>query len=331
MRAVDIKGGKGPISALFINKDAPKPTPKGSQALVKIKAFGLNRMDLLQREGRYPLPPHAPSTLGVELSGTIESFGNAPEGGFSVGDEVFGLAYGGAYAEYIAVSTHMLIHKPNEISWEEAAGIPETWITALQAMYVVGDYKPGQSILWHAGGSVSFCGIQLAKADGAGAIYVTTSTQEKIDFCKSIGATEGFNYKEGDWSEGVLKHTDGKGVDLIIDVIGAEYFNQNLNAAAQECHIVSLGTMSGAVVRQPVDVSRFLRKRLRYEGSTLRARSEEYQGKLRDRLVELALPKFVDGSFKVYIERVFDWKDVQKAHELLASNTTKGKIICLVS
>ena len=126
MKAIDIKGGKGPISAMYINSDTPIPNPSGTQALVKIKAFGLNRMDLLQREGMYPLPPQAPSTMGVEFSGTIESFGSADhERGFKVGDEVFGLTYGGAYAEYVAVSTHMLIHKPDELSWEECAGIPE--------------------------------------------------------------------------------------------------------------------------------------------------------------------------------------------------------------
>ncbi|KIW31461.1 uncharacterized protein PV07_03109 [Cladophialophora immunda] len=331
MRAIDIKGGKGPLSALFINENAPKPVATRNQALVRIRAFGLNRMDILQREGRYAVPPQAPSTLGVEFSGTIEAIATE-QGSFNLGDEVFGLAYGGAYAEYIAVSTHTLIHKPKNLTWEEAAGIPETWFTALQAMYFVGGYKPGQSILWHAGaGGVALAGIQLAKADGASAIYVTTSTQEKIDFCKSAGATEGFNYKNGDWAADLLQYTNGKGVDLIIDVVGAGYFNQNLEAVAQEGHIVSLGTLGGAVIQQPVDISRFLKKRIRYEGSTLRSRNEQYQGKLRDRIIEIALPKFVDGSFKVYIERVFDWKDIQAAHELLAANTTKGKIICMIS
>lgn len=331
MRAVDIKGGKGPISAMFINPDTPKPTPKGSQALVKIKAFGVNRMDLLQREGRYPLPPQAPATMGVEFSGTIESFGSEPERGFNIGDEVFGLAYGGAYAEYIAVSTHMLVHKPKELSWEEAAGIPETWITATQALYLVGEFKPGMSVLWHAGASsVSISGIQLAKADGASAIYVTASTREKIDFCKSVGATEGFSYKEGDWAKALLKYTDGKGADLIVDFVGAGYFDQNLEAAAKDGHIVNLGNLGGNVVQGPVDVSRFLRKRLRFEGSSLRSRDEAYQGKLRDMLVERALPRFVDKRFKVYIQKVFKMEEIQEAHKLLESNQTMGKLICTV-
>lgn len=120
----DIENGKGGIDALFIN-EIPRPTPTSTQALVKVKAFGLNRMDLLQREGMYPVPPQAPKTLGVEFSGTIEELASESERGFKKGDAVFGLAYGGAYAEYIAVSTHMLVHKPDELSWEECAGIPE--------------------------------------------------------------------------------------------------------------------------------------------------------------------------------------------------------------
>jgi putative PIG3 family NAD(P)H quinone oxidoreductase len=331
MRAVDIKDGKGPISSMFINDQTAKPVPKGSQALIKIKAFGLNRMDLLQREGHYPLPPQAPSTMGVEFSGTIEAFGCDPERGFQVGDEVFGLAYGGAYAEYITVSTHMLVHKPKELSWVEAAGIPETWITATQALYLVGEFKPGMSVLWHAGASsVSIAGIQLSKADGASAIYVTASTKDKIDFCKSLGATEGFSYKEGDWAQALLKYTNGKGADLIVDFVGAGYFDQNLEAAARDAHIVNLGNLGGNVVQGPVDVSRFLRKRLRFEGSSLRSRDEAYQGRLRDMLVEHALPRFIDGRFKVIVEKVFKMEEIQEAHTLLASNQTMGKLICTV-
>ena len=121
----DIKNGTGPASSLFINASTSKPTASYGEAVVKIRAFGLNRMDLLQREGKYPVPPQAPKTLGVEFSGTIESLGSNVKDGFKVGDEVFGLAYGGAYAEYIAVNTHMLLHKPSHLGWEEAAGIPE--------------------------------------------------------------------------------------------------------------------------------------------------------------------------------------------------------------
>lgn len=333
MKAVDIHNGKGDASAMFINGQVPVPEPTGSQALVKIKAFGLNRMDLLQREGNYPVPPGASKILGVEFSGTIAKLPESSEveHGWKVGDEVFGLAYGGAYAEYIAVSTHMLIHKPAELSWEVCAGIPETWITATQALFLIGEFKKGQSVLWHAGASsVSIAGIQLAKAEGAGAIYVTASTQEKIDFCKGLGATDGFNYKESDWSKGLLKATDQKGVDVIVDFVGASYFNQNLDAVARDGRIVNLGFLGGNTVKGDVNIGRFLMKRCRFEGSSLRSRDENYQGKLRNQLVEHALPKFKSGEFHVPVEKVFKMSEIKHAHELMESNKTKGKLICTV-
>lgn len=310
----------------------PRPTPTSTQALVRVRAFGLNRMDLLQREGLYPLPPQAPSTMGVEFSGVIEELAGESERGFKKGDAVFGLAYGGAYAEYIAVSTHMLVHKPDELSWEQCAGIPETWITATQAMYMVAGYQPGQSILWHAGASsVSIAGIQLSRADGASKIFATTRQDEKCRFCEEeLGVTKAFNSEKGDWSEELLKATDGKGVDVIIDFMGAGFFQQNLNAAARDCHIVNLAALGGTKMKGGEDISAFFRKRVRYEGSSLRSRDEDYQGKLRDMLVEHALPKFKDGTFKVYIEKVFDWEQIVDAHQLMESNKTKGKLICTI-
>ncbi|KAF2115516.1 hypothetical protein BDV96DRAFT_612766 [Lophiotrema nucula] len=340
MRAVDIEGGKGPVSALHI-ADVPKPQPTKTQALIKVKAFGLNRMDLLQREGYYPVPPQAPKILGVEFSGTIESFGNGQqeyneggkEGTLKVGDEVFGLAYGGAYAEYIAVSTHMLVHKPKELSWEQCAGIPETWITATQAMYLVSKFESGKSILWHAGASsVSIAGIQLSVADNASAVFATARQDEKCEFAvKTLGAKAAFNTQKQNWAEEILKATDGKGVDIIVDFIGGgPTFLQNLDAIARDGVIVNLGLLGGSKVPGEFDMSVFLRKRCTFVGSSLRSRDEEYQGKLRDQLVEHALPKFKDGSFKLIIDKVLPWEKVQEAHQLLEENKTKGKVICTI-
>jgi len=331
MRAVDIKGGTGDVNSLFISDSIEKPKPAQGEALVKIKAFGLNRMDLLQREGRYPVPAQGGKILGVEFSGTIDSFGSGDHGDFKEGTEVLGLAYGGAYAEYIAVSTKMLMHKPHHLSWEEAAGVPETWITATQALLLVGEFSKGKSVLWHAGASsVSIAGVQLSKAAGASAVYVTASSQEKLDFCvNELGASKGFNYKTQDWSEEVLKATDGKGVDLIIDFVGASYFQGNLNAAARDGHIVNLGALSGTTLPAGVDIGAFVKKRIRYEGSSLRSRDPDYQGKLRDKL-EGYFPKFEDGSFKLFVEKVFSWEQVIEAQKLMESNKTKGKIICTI-
>jgi putative PIG3 family NAD(P)H quinone oxidoreductase len=332
MRAVDIKGGAGPVSVLHI-ADVPKPAFTASQALVKVKAFGLNRMDLLQREGHYPVPPGASKILGVEFSGVIEALGDKPEKGFKVGDEVFGLAYGGAYAEYIAVSTHMLVHKPKELNWEQCAGIPETWITATQAMYLIGKFAAGKSILWHAAASsVSIAGIQLSVADNAAGVYATARQDEKCDFAvKQLGATAAFNTKTQNWADEVLKATDGKGVDIIIDFIGADYFQSNLKAIAKDGVIVNLGFMGGTKLPAGTDISAFIMKRCTFVGSSLRSRDEGYQGKLRDQLVEHALPRFVDGRFKLFVDKVLPWEEVQEAHKLLQENKTKGKVICTIS
>ena len=291
-------------------------------------------MDLSQREGKYPVPPQAPTTLGVEFSGEIVSFGGESERGFQVGDAVFGLAYGGAYAEYIAVSTHMLVHKPAELSWEQSAGVPETWITALQALYVVGEYKPGMSVLWHAGASgVSIAGQQLSKGDGAKAVYATARSEEKCKFCEDeLGTTKAFYAGKGaePWDQQLLRATDGKGVDLLVDYVGGPYFGQNINAAARDAHIVSLAALGGAQLLGGENIATFIFKRLRYEGSSLRSRDEAYQGRLRDLLVDHALPNFKNGTFKVIVEKVFAWEEIQAAHELMESNETKGKIICKI-
>ncbi|KAG9238109.1 hypothetical protein BJ875DRAFT_451971 [Amylocarpus encephaloides] len=331
IRAVDIKGGKGPATSLHITSIV-KPTAQDGQAIVKIKAFGLNRMDLLQREGQYPVPPQAPKTLGVEFSGTIESLkGDSGKESFEEGDEVFGLAYGGAYAEYIAVDMKMLLKKPSHLSWEEAAGVPETWITATQALHLIGEFTAGKSVLWHAGASsVSIAGIQLSKLSGASSIYITAGSQSKIDFCvDELGATAGFNYKTQDWSKEILAATNGKGVDIIIDFIGQNYFQGNLNAAAKDGRIVELGFMSGVVLKEGVNIAPFLMKRLRFEGSSLRSRDVEYQGRLRDRLEEY-LPKFEDGTLKLFVDRVFKWEAVVEAHKYMEGDSSKGKIICTV-
>lgn len=331
----DIKGGKGPISALYINAEVPKPTPAAHQALVKIKAFGLNRMDLIQREGNYPLPPQAGPIMGVEFSGTVESLGSDEEHhcrGLKVGDEVFGLAYGGAYAEYIAVSTKMLLRKPAELSWEKAAGVPETFITATQALHFVGGFEDlkGKNVLWHAGASgVSIAGIQLSVRAGAARVFATAGSAEKCEFIeKELGATKAFNYKEEDWSKGVLEATGGAGVDLIVDYIAGDYVQKNLDCAAREARIVQLAFMGGAQLKD-LNVAQILYKRIRWEGSTLRARDEEYQGKLRDRLAE-DVPGIVSGELKVFVDKVYKMEEIQEAHKLMEKNVTRGKIICTV-
>jgi NADPH:quinone reductase-like Zn-dependent oxidoreductase len=199
-------------------------------------------------------------------------------------------------------------------------------------MYFVGEFVKGKSILWHAGASsVSIAGIQLSKIGGASAIYVTAGSQEKIDFCvQELGATAGFNYKTQDWAKEILNATDNKGVDLIIDFVGQNYFQGNLDAAARDGRIVNLGALSGTKLVAGVDIGALLRKRLRIEGSSLRSRDLDYQGRLRDKLEEY-LPKFEDGTFKIFVDKVLPWEQIVEAHKLMEKNTTKGKIICTIS
>ncbi|KAI1260920.1 quinone oxidoreductase putative [Xylariaceae sp. FL1019] len=329
MKAVDIKDGTGPVEALFINDATPKPVPKEGEVLVRVKAFGLNRMDLLQREGKYPVPPQAPKTLGVEFSGTISTLGPSTTCSFSAGDEVFGLAYGGAYAEYISVSPLMLLHKPSSLSWEVCAAIPEVFMTATQALHLIGSFKHGDSVLWHAGASsVSLAGLQLSLDSGASEVYATAGTDEKCRYVESLGAKKCFNYKTTDWAAEILKITNNKGVDIIMDYVGATYFTSNLSVIARDGRWVIQGLMGGSKLKD-VDIGALLYKRVRIEGSTLRSRNLDYQGKLRDKLGEY-MPDFESGKLKVSVDTVLDWSEIQKAQSLLEGNTTMGKIVCTI-
>lgn len=192
-------------------------------------------------------------------------------------------------------------------------------------MFLIGEFAAGKSILWHAGASaVSIAGIQLSKANGASAVYATARQDEKCDFCvKELGANAAFNTETTDWSAKVMEATGGKGVDVIVDYIGPATFAGNLNVAARDARIVNLASLSGRELKpempQP-NFGLFVAKRLRYEGSSLRSRDEQYQGRLRDQLVDHALPKFKDGSFKVLVEKVFPWEQIQDAHRLMESN-----------
>ncbi|KAF2169946.1 hypothetical protein M409DRAFT_19561 [Zasmidium cellare ATCC 36951] len=346
MRAIEVKGGTGPASALFINDATPKPEIKPTECLVKVKAFGLNRADTVQREGKYPPPRGASKILGLEFSGTVEEVGSDDAGGkgYEKGDEVFGLTYGGAYAEYVAVSKKMLVRKPKELSWEECAAIPEVWMTALQALHLVGEWSPRiKSVLWHAGASsVSIAGIQLCRAlDPTPKIYATTRQDAKCDFVvNKIGATAAVNSTKsypkadgtegGSWADELRRLNNNEGVDLIIDFIGAAYFADNLSLVARDGRVVLLGALGGVTLPEKTDISAFLFKRATFVGSTLRSRDLEYQAKLRDFFCEKVKPRLVSGEYKAHIEKVLSWREIGEAHLMLEENRTTGKIVCLV-
>ncbi|KAI8977168.1 NADPH:quinone reductase-like protein [Mycotypha africana] len=331
MRAVLVKQ-PGDASQLTIG-DYETPTPSKTQVLVKVHCFALNRMDLLQRENKYPVPPGASPILGVEVSGIVESVGSDVYD-FKPGDAVFGLIPGGGYAEYAVIEAALTMHKPDALSFEEAAAIPETWFTAYQALFFVAEFKKGQDVLIHAGASgVGIAAIQLAKYFGANHIFVTVGSDEKVKFCEELGATKAVNYKTQNWSEVILKETDNKGVDIVIDFIGKNYWNQNMQVLGLDGHMVILAYMSGTMVEN-FDISVMLRKRLRIEGSALRSRTVEYQRKLRDAVYDQVVKEHFaeeNGGLKIYVDKVFDWKDIGNAHRYLESNQSMGKIIVKVT
>ncbi|EGD91838.1 hypothetical protein H112_00440 [Trichophyton rubrum D6] len=343
---LDIKNGSGAAADLFINDSVPKPVPSPTQCLVRVKAFGINRADTIQRSGFYPPPPGASKILGLEFSGVIEAVGSdqASTGTqWKVGDEVFGLVYGGAYAEYVEAEMKLLIAKPADWSWEYAAGVCEIWFTALQALYVVGGYDADttRSILWHAGASsVSIAGIQLSRLANslrsdipAPKVFATARSDEKSNFCvqelSCVGAVNTSTHGK-DWDEEIKKMNGGQGIDLIIDYVGPTYFQQNLNVAARDGRIVLLGLLAGSILPDGVDIRPVLMKRLKFEGSTLRSRDVNYQARVRELFEEKVFRGLKTGLFKHVVDSVFKWEDIQKAHELVESNKTKGKVICTI-
>lgn len=334
MKAVQVKDGKGPAENLFIGEEST-PVPQKGQVLVKTQYFGLNRMDLLQRLGNYPLPPQAPETLGVEFSGTIEQSESSQ---FAVGDKVFGLVYGGAYAEYVVAAEETLLKVPDHLSMDVAASLPEVWFTGIQVLTTVGKFQSGDSVLFHAGASsVGIAVIQLAASLGASKIFTTVGTDEKCRFVEKLGAkfnveVVAINYKTTDFAEIVAQHYDsakGEGVNVIIDPVGQSYFVRNLKIAAKDARIVLMGAMSGPIVKGDVPIGLIIYKRLIVQGTTLRSRDLAYQQVLRDYFVSHVTPLIEAGKIHTFIDKEFGFTtdDIIASHKYLESDQSMGKVI----
>ncbi|KAH6718225.1 quinone oxidoreductase [Leptodontidium sp. MPI-SDFR-AT-0119] len=332
MRAVGIKNGRGNADAFFIEDNVPNPVASSGRILVGIKAFGLNRMDIMQREDKYPYPllPESGKILGVEFSGLVEEVGPDCVSDFKAGDRVFGLAYGGAYAEKISVSETMLMHLPDSMDFETAAGIPETYFTAIQAIHLVGGMKPGQSVMIHAGASgVGQAAIQVAKMGGASTVIVTAGSEAKCDLCRSLGADVAVNYNTEKFVDVVERETGGKGINLIIDLVGQSYWHDNTASAAKEGKIVLVAALSGSMI-EGFNLRALLNKRLWVLATTLRTRDSTYQGKLRDKFVEVAMENLKTGRMRITVDKVFPWAEISEAHKRMEANINAGKLICVV-
>ncbi|KAF8743768.1 hypothetical protein AX14_000735 [Amanita brunnescens Koide BX004] len=327
MRAVLIKDDSGPVDNLYIG-DVATPSLKSGEVLVKIKAFGLNRLDLDQREGRYPPPAGASSILGVEFAGVVTELGPGVTE-WSVGDEVLGLTGGGAYAEYISSPETHIMKKPSYLSWAEAASIPEVFLTAFQALVLLGNLKQHDDVLVHAGASgVGVAAIQLARVLGAHQVIATTSAQKKIDWLNSLnnGPTKVANYKTQDFASVVKEATNNKGVNIVIDFVGQTHWNQNLDSLAVDGTMVFLALLSGTIV-PTANIAQILYKRIRIQGSTLRSRSLEYQAdlikKFRERVLDQITGESGKGPIKTLIHEVYPWTRIQEAHREMEVNKNR--------
>lgn len=306
----------------------PDPFMGEGDLLVRVRATALNRADLLQRRGGYPPPKGASEILGLEMAGEVVKVGSRVTK-WKEGDRVCALLPGGGYAEYASIPAGMAIRLPESFSFEQGAAIPEVFLTAYSNLFWFGGLKPGHNVLVHAGASgVGTAAIQLIRESGGEAI-VTAGSKEKLDRCRELGAVAGWNYKEGSFAPWVKEQTGGQGVDIILDFIGAPYFEDNIKSLAVDGRLVIIGTMGGTKV-DGVNLTNILMRRLHVIGTALRSRSPEDKIKLTREFSAFAMPRFADGRLQPIIDSVFDWWDVADAHHYMESNKNIGKIVLKV-
>ena len=321
MRCVKVKEPGGPDVLEIV--DLPEPGPGTGQLLVRNFAAGLNRADLLQRRGLYPPPAGESDILGLEFAGEVAAAGEGVEG-FSRGDRVFGLCGGGAYAEFLVVDARLAVSIPSNMSYESAAAAPEAFYTAEDGLFSLGGLKEGQTVLVHAGASgVGTAAIQLAVAAGA-RVIATAGTAEKAAACEELGAA-GVNYREKDFAEAVAGLTAGECVDLLLDLVGASYWDRNIASLRSGGRMVLLGLLGGASAE--VNLGAVLSKRLSIIGSVMRSRSTEEKAEVTARFRERTLPLLESGELKTVVDSILPLEDVRQAHERMEENLNTGKII----
>lgn len=304
--------------------NVPEPVAGPDDVVIDVVAVGVNRADLLQREGRYPPTPGAAPYLGLECSGVVSEAGAAVDK-WKVGDEVAALLAGGGYAERVAVPAVQVLPVPSSVSLLEAAALPEVVCTVWSNLVMIGRLERGQTVLIHGGGSgIGTMGIQLAALIGARSI-VTCGSQRKVDACVQLGVDVAINYREDDWAAVALDSTAGRGVDVLLDVIGAKYLDANLRALATGGRLVVIGLQGG--VQGELDMGSLLRKRVSIHGSTLRARSPLEKGAIVDQVVEHVWPAVEAGSVRPVIDRVLPWTDAAEAHRVLERGDNIGKVL----
>jgi NADPH:quinone reductase len=326
MIAIGIKAPGGP--EMLVAEERPMPLPGAGEILVKVAAAGVNRPDVMQRQGRYPPPKGAPDIPGLEIAGEVVALGDGVTR-WKIGDKVAALVVGGGYAEYCLAHESHALPVPPDLTLVEAAAIPETFFTVWHNAFERGRLKAGETLLVHGGSSgIGTAAIQLAKAFGA-RVIATAGSVEKCDACRSLGADVAVNYKAQDFVAAVKAATDGKGANVVLDMVGGDYIERNYEAAAVEGRVVQIAFQGSS--KATVDFRRILLKRLTHTGSTLRARSISDKGAIARAVEERVLPLIAAGQVRPLIDSTFPLVQAAAAHARMETSTHIGKIVLTVA
>ena len=308
--------------------DRPVPDPGTNEVLVRVGAAGVNRPDLMQRQGRYPPPPGASDIPGLEIAGTIERVGPPLEGEtprWAPGDRVCALVAGGGYAEYAVVPTQQCLPTPADLNDVSAAAIPETYFTVWANLFQRAHLSTGESVLVHGGTSgIGTTAIQLARAFGA-VVYATAGTDEKCRACEALGAAAAINYKTADFADAIAAITSGLGVNVILDIVGGDYLERNLRSLAIEGRLIQIGLQGGA--KTTINLATLMQRRLTLTGSTLRIRSVAEKAAIARDLEQHVWPLLASGIVGPVVARTLPLSEAAEAHRILESGEIIGKIV----
>ncbi|QTE36652.1 NAD(P)H-quinone oxidoreductase [Mucilaginibacter gossypii] len=305
--------------------ERPKPVITHNEVLIKVMAAGINRPDVFQRKGNYPPPATAPADIpGLEVAGTVADIGEAVTR-WKPGDKVCALITGGGYAEYCKAPEGQCLPVPSNLSFPEAASLPETFFTVWSNVFDRGSLQPGESLLVHGGSSgIGVAAIQMAKALGS-TVYVTAGSDEKCSFCEQLGADKAINYKTTDFKDAINSLTDGTGVNVILDMIGGNYMPGNIDSLAVEGRLVMINAMNGREVQ--LDLGKVMAKRLIITGSMLRSRETAFKAAIAQNLEQKIWPLLLSGKIRPIVYKTFDAGEAAEAHKLMESSTHTGKIV----
>ena len=328
MKAV-LLNGFGGLDVLTVG-EVERPKPAENQVLIRVMATSVNRPDLVQREGKYPPPPGDSEILGLEVAGVIEELGPGVTG-WQKGDRVISLVGGGGYAEYAVAYASHLMRIPGSMSFEEAACVCESYITAFLNVFMIGEFRDGQTAILHGGGGgVNTAAVQLCRALAPTSKLIVTAAPEKMERVREIGADFLINFRETpDFTEVVKEYTSKKGVDLILDHVGAKYLAPNMNSLAYKGRLVIIGVTSG--IKAELNLALMMVKRQQIIGSVLRSRPVREKGEIVAEFTRRALPKFADRTVVPIIEKVFPLDQVVAAHRMMEEDKHFGKIVLKIA